>query len=49
MTDLPPEETLDPADWESLRALGHRMVDDALDWLRDVRERPVWQIGRAHV
>ncbi|HJP58240.1 MAG TPA: pyridoxal-dependent decarboxylase [Gemmatimonadales bacterium] len=43
MTDLPPEETLDPADWESLRALGHRMVDDALDWLRDVRERPVWQ------
>ena len=38
-----PEETLDPADWEAMRALGHRMMDDALDWLRDVRERPVWQ------
>lgn len=39
----PIEETLDPADWEAMRALGHRMLDDALDWLRDVRERPVWQ------
>lgn len=41
--DEAPEETLDPADWEAMRALGHRMMDDALDWLRDVRERPVWQ------
>jgi hypothetical protein len=23
------EETLDPPDWAPLRALGHRMVDDA--------------------
>lgn len=38
-----PEETLDPADWEAMRALGHRMVDVMLDYLRDVRERPVWQ------
>ena len=37
------EESLDPADWEAARALGHRMVDDMLDYLRDVRERPVWQ------
>lgn len=37
------EETLDPEDWEQLRALGHRMVDDMLDYLRGVRERPVWQ------
>jgi aromatic-L-amino-acid/L-tryptophan decarboxylase len=37
------EETLDPKDWEGLRALGHRMVDDALDYLRTVRDRPVWQ------
>ena len=37
------EETLDPADWESMRALGHRMVDDVLHYLRTVRERPVWQ------
>jgi len=40
---IPLEETLDPEDWESMRALGYRMVDDMLDYLRTVRERPVWQ------
>jgi hypothetical protein len=40
---MPPEETLDPQDWESMRALGHRMVDDMLDYMKDVRERPAWQ------
>jgi glutamate/tyrosine decarboxylase-like PLP-dependent enzyme len=38
-----PEETLDPADWGELRALGHRMVDDMMDYLEGVRERPVWR------
>ncbi|HEU4565605.1 MAG TPA: pyridoxal-dependent decarboxylase [Gemmatimonadaceae bacterium] len=37
------EETLDPADWEELRALGHRMVDDMLAYMETVRERPAWQ------
>ena len=37
------EETLDPADWNELRALGHRMVDDMMDYLEGVRERPVWR------
>lgn len=37
------EETLDPADWETLRALARRVVDDAVDYTRDVRERPLWQ------
>jgi aromatic-L-amino-acid/L-tryptophan decarboxylase len=36
------ETTLDPSDWESLRRLGHRMVDDMLEYLRSVRDRPVW-------
>ena len=36
-------ETLDPADWEAMRALAHRMVDDAIDYTASVRERPVWQ------
>jgi glutamate/tyrosine decarboxylase-like PLP-dependent enzyme len=40
---MPLEETLDPEDWESMRALGHRMLDDMLDHVRTVRERPVWQ------
>jgi len=40
---IPFEETLDPEDWESMRALGHRMMDDMLDYMKTVRERPVWQ------
>jgi glutamate/tyrosine decarboxylase-like PLP-dependent enzyme len=37
------EETLDPPDWDELRALGHRMVDDVLTYLQTVRDRPVWR------
>ena len=33
---------LDPRDWEEYRALAHRMLDESLDYLRDVRERPTW-------
>ena len=35
--------TLDPEDWSELRALGHRMLDDMIDYIEHVRERPVWQ------
>ncbi|MGH9555716.1 MAG: pyridoxal phosphate-dependent decarboxylase family protein [Terriglobales bacterium] len=41
--ELSGEETLDPQDWSELRSLGHRMVDDAMDYLANVRERHVWQ------
>jgi aromatic-L-amino-acid decarboxylase len=37
------EETLDPLDWEDLRALSHKIVDDAINHTRDVRDRPLWQ------
>ena len=37
------EQSLDPADWEELRHLGHRMVDDMLHNLQTVSERPAWQ------
>ncbi len=40
---MPAEESLDPQDWESMRTLGHRMVDDMLDYLKNIRQRPVWQ------
>jgi aromatic-L-amino-acid/L-tryptophan decarboxylase len=42
---MPPtvRETLDPQDWRALRAQGHRMLDDMLDYLEHIRERPVWQ------
>lgn len=33
---------LDPADWERFRAGAHRALDDAIDFMRDARERPVW-------
>jgi len=33
---------LDPANWDEYRALAHRMLDESLDYLRDVRERPTW-------
>lgn len=36
------EETLDPENWEVLRQLSHKMIDDAVDYTRDVRNRPVW-------
>ena len=38
-----PEETLDPPDWNDLKRLGHRMVDEMMDYLASVRERPVWR------
>jgi aromatic-L-amino-acid decarboxylase len=37
------ENTLDPADWTELRAQGHRMLDDMLDYLENIRNRPVWK------
>jgi glutamate/tyrosine decarboxylase-like PLP-dependent enzyme len=36
-------ETLDPADWQEFRKLAHRMVDDSLDYLQTVGDRPPWQ------
>jgi glutamate/tyrosine decarboxylase-like PLP-dependent enzyme/Tfp pilus assembly protein PilF len=41
--------TLDPADWPAFRAQAHRMLDDMLDYTRDIRERPVWQPAPAEV
>ena len=44
MSDQPiHEETLDPQDWDALKALGHQMVEDMMDYLAAMRERPVWQ------
>ena len=43
MDNSQPYETLDPENWEEMRILAHRMVDDAITYLETVRERPVWQ------
>jgi aromatic-L-amino-acid decarboxylase len=37
------ELTLDPENWGELRKLGHRMLDDMMDHLEHVRERPIMQ------
>ncbi len=37
------ERSLDPEDWDALRDLGHRVFDDMLDYLKNVRNRPAWQ------
>lgn len=37
------QETLDPTNWDSIRALGHQMIDDMIDSLQGLREKPVWQ------
>lgn len=42
-TAKPVEATLDPADWSDIRAQGHRMLDDMMDYLEHIRDRPTWQ------
>ncbi len=40
---IPAEETLDPEDWDETRRLAHRMLDETLDYLASLRERPPWR------
>jgi aromatic-L-amino-acid/L-tryptophan decarboxylase len=45
-TQPPParaDQTLDPADWSAFRDQAHRMLDDIVDYLENIRGRPVWQ------
>jgi glutamate/tyrosine decarboxylase-like PLP-dependent enzyme len=35
--------TLDPQNWNEIRAQGHRMLDDMLDYAANIRDRPVWK------
>lgn len=38
-----PNDTLDPTEWHAFRAQAHVMLDDMLDYLEQLRGRPVWQ------
>ena len=38
-----PSETLDPSNWEDVRAQAHRMLDEAIDAIANIREQPVWR------
>ena len=37
------EQSLDNPDWESMRKLGKKMVDDVVDLLKNIDKKPVWQ------
>jgi len=37
------EQTLDPENWGEMKLLGHKMVDDMMDYLAGLRERPAWK------
>ena len=37
------DESLDPQDWQAMRNLGYAMLDDMLDYLQTIRQKPVWQ------
>ena len=41
--NAPAESSLDPSHWASVRSLAHQALDEALDFIQTVRERPVWQ------
>ena len=34
---------LDPIDWNEFRIEAHHMLDDMIDYIEHIRERPVWQ------
>jgi len=36
-------ETLDPENWDEMRELAHKMIDDTFDWMETISSRPVWQ------
>src|SRR5579863_1387086 len=39
----PEDRNLDPADWPGFRAQAHRMLDDIMDYVETIRDRPVWR------
>ncbi|CDX28559.1 Pyridoxal-dependent decarboxylase [Mesorhizobium plurifarium] len=43
------DETLDPPNWTEMGALSHQVLDDAIAYLKNVRERPVWREMPAEV
>ncbi|MBW4027860.1 MAG: amino acid decarboxylase [Acidobacteria bacterium] len=43
------QHTLDPENWDELRTLGHRMLDDMFEHLETLRGQPAWQPVPAEV
>jgi len=43
MNDQSTYETLDPENWDEMRQLAHRMIDNVLDYFQTAEERPAWR------
>jgi aromatic-L-amino-acid decarboxylase len=41
--DPPPDASLDPQDWDEFRRVAHSALDEAIEFVRTARERPVWR------
>jgi glutamate/tyrosine decarboxylase-like PLP-dependent enzyme len=39
---IKPEIGLDPADWNEIKTLGHQIIDDMVNYLKSVGEKPAW-------
>jgi len=37
-----PEIGLDPADWNDIKTLGYQIIDDMVDYLKNIGDRPAW-------
>jgi aromatic-L-amino-acid decarboxylase len=45
MENIKPKEnlTLDPENWNTMRHLGHQMIDDLFDYWENIREEKIWK------
>ena len=43
MSSAPQDKTLDPDNWDEMSTLAHSMVTDTLEYLRTIRDQPVWR------
>lgn len=37
------QESLDPENWKTMTELGHQMIDDMMEYLQKIDQKPVWQ------
>ncbi|WP_295673686.1 aminotransferase class V-fold PLP-dependent enzyme [uncultured Mucilaginibacter sp.] len=44
-----PEIGLDPADWNDIKTLGYQIIDDMVDYLKNIGDRPAWTPIPQHV
>jgi aromatic-L-amino-acid decarboxylase len=42
-TNTAPELGLDPEDWNAIKALGHQMVDDVINYMANIGDDKVWK------